>query len=64
MVLKTFLKLSSNENPFGPSGGAKTMIARPHPAPLSSTDHASLRKAITNVWSLPILPDHLRQWVR
>lgn len=48
------LKLSSNENPLGPSGAAKEAYARAvhdlnrYP----STDHAALRQAIAEVWAL------------
>ncbi len=48
------LKLSSNENPFGPPEAAKEAIIRAardvHRYP--STDHASLRTAIAEVWGL------------
>jgi histidinol-phosphate aminotransferase len=48
------LKLSSNENPFGPSPKAQEAIiasaARMHRYP--SVDHSSLRTAISNVFSL------------
>lgn len=48
------LKLSSNENPFGPSDAAKDALVRAshdlHRYP--STDHASLRAAIGDVWGL------------
>ena len=48
------LKLSSNENPFGPSDKAKDAFARSvhqlHRYP--STDHASLRQAIAEVHGL------------
>ena len=46
------LKLSSNENPYGPSDKAKEAFVRAshdlHRYP--STDHAALRGAIGNVW--------------
>ncbi|WP_296420807.1 histidinol-phosphate transaminase [Pseudooctadecabacter sp.] len=48
------LKLSSNENPWGPSEDAKEALVRAslalHRYP--STDHAALRAAIGDVWSL------------
>jgi len=48
------LKLSSNENPLGPSETAKEAFARAahdlHRYP--STDHASLRQAIGEVWKV------------
>lgn len=48
------LKLSSNENPLGPSDAAKEAIRRAahdmHRYP--NTDHASLRAAIGDVWGL------------
>jgi histidinol-phosphate aminotransferase len=48
------LKLSSNENPMGPSPAAKEAFSRAvhelHRYP--SSDHASLRKAIGDVWKL------------
>jgi histidinol-phosphate aminotransferase len=48
------LKLSSNENPLGPSPAAKEAFSRAvhdlHRYP--STDHAALRTAIGEVWSL------------
>jgi len=48
------LKLSSNENPFGPSENAKQAYGRAvhelHRYP--STDHAPLRRAIGDVWSV------------
>ena len=48
------LKLSSNENPFGPSDAAKEAVVRSahdlHRYP--STDHAALRQAIGQVWGL------------
>lgn len=48
------LKLSSNENPLGPSDAAKEAFARAvhtlHRYP--STDHASLRGAIGDVWGV------------
>jgi len=48
------LKLSSNENPLGPSPAAKEAVVRAshdlHRYP--STDHASLREAIGEVWSV------------
>ncbi len=52
--LENVLKLSSNENPFGPSDAAKDAMVRAshtmHRYP--STDHASLRAAIGEVWGL------------
>ncbi len=52
--VENVLKLSSNENPFGPSDAAKEAMVRAshtlHRYP--STDHASLRKAILDVWAL------------
>jgi histidinol-phosphate aminotransferase len=48
------LKLSSNENPLGPSDAAREAFSRAvhdlHRYP--STDHASLRQAIGEVWGL------------
>ena len=48
------LKLSSNENPLGPSAAAKDAVARSvhdmHRYP--TTDHASLRQAIGDTWDL------------
>ena len=48
------LKLSSNENPLGPSDAAKEAVVRAshnlHRYP--STDHAALRKAIGEVWDV------------
>ncbi len=48
------LKLSSNENPMGPSDAAKEAFSRAvhslHRYP--NTDHASLRQAIGDVWSV------------
>ncbi|MGJ8623187.1 MAG: histidinol-phosphate transaminase [Yoonia sp.] len=48
------LKLSSNENPLGPSDAAKEAVVRAardmHRYP--STDHASLRTAIGEVWGV------------
>lgn len=48
------LKLSSNENPLGPSDAAKDAFARGahdlHRYP--STDHAALRNAIADIWSV------------
>jgi len=48
------VKLSSNENPFGPSDQAKLAFARTaetlHRYP--GTDHAALRHAIAEVWGL------------
>ena len=48
------LKLSSNENPLGPSDAAKDAVARAshdlHRYP--STDHAGLRAAIGEVWDV------------
>ena len=53
------LKLSSNENPFGPSDAAKEAVVRSahdlHRYP--STDHAALRQAIGQVWGLD--PDRI-----
>lgn len=48
------LKLSSNENPFGPSPKAKEAFSRAvHDLHLyPSTDHASLRAAIGEVWDV------------
>jgi histidinol-phosphate aminotransferase len=52
--VENVLKLSSNENPFGPSDAAKDALVRAshelHRYP--STDHAPLRKAIGDVWGL------------
>lgn len=52
--VENVLKLSSNENPFGPSEAAKEAVVRAtlkmHRYP--STDHASLRQAIGGVWGL------------
>ncbi|MCL4136666.1 UNVERIFIED_CONTAM: hypothetical protein GTU68_042521 [Idotea baltica] len=52
--IENVLKLSSNENPFGPSDAAKEALVRAshqlHRYP--STDHASLRQAIGDVWGL------------
>lgn len=52
--VENVLKLSSNENPFGPSDAAKDAMVRAshtlHRYP--STDHASLRAAISDVWGL------------
>lgn len=52
--ISNVLKLSSNENPFGASDAAKDAIVRAsheaHRYP--STDHASLRQAIGDVWGL------------
>lgn len=53
------LKLSSNENPLGPSPAAKAAVSAAA-ADLNrypSTDHASLRQAIAKVWSLD--PDRI-----
>lgn len=52
--IENVLKLSSNENPFGASEGAKEALVR---ASLSmhrypSTDHAALRGAIGDVWDV------------
>ena len=52
--IENVLKLSSNENPLGPSEAAKEALVR---ASLSlhrypSTDHSSLRSAIGEVWGL------------
>lgn len=52
--VENVLKLSSNENPFGPSDSAKEALVR---ASLSlhrypSTDHRALRDAIGDVWGL------------
>ena len=48
------LKLSSNENPLGPSDAAREAVVRAshdlHRYP--STDHASLREAIAEVWGV------------
>lgn len=48
------LKLSSNENPLGPSAAAKEAVARSvhdmHRYP--STDHAPLRRAIGDTWNV------------
>lgn len=53
------LKLSSNENPFGPSDAAKEAVVRSshslHRYP--PTDHATLREAIGDVWGLE--PDRI-----
>ena len=52
--VKDILKLSSNENPFGPSDATKDAMVRAshelHRYP--STDHATLREAIGDVWGL------------
>jgi len=52
--VENVLKLSSNENPFGPSDAAKEALVRAshdlHRYP--STDHAPLRAAISDVWGL------------
>lgn len=52
--IENVLKLSSNENPFGPSEAAKTAVTRSahdlHRYP--SPDHAGLRAAIGDVWGL------------
>lgn len=52
--VSNILKLSSNENPLGPSDKAKDAVARAahdlHRYP--STDHASLRAAIGEVWGV------------
>ncbi|WP_281983548.1 histidinol-phosphate transaminase [Thalassorhabdomicrobium marinisediminis] len=52
--VENVLKLSSNENPFGPSDAAKKALERAalglHRYP--STDHAGLRAAIGEVWGL------------
>jgi len=52
--VENVLKLSSNENPFGPSDAAKDAMLRAshtlHRYP--STDHSSLRAAIADVWGL------------
>ena len=52
--ISNVLKLSSNENPFGPSDAAKEAVVRAahglHRYP--STDHASLRQAIGEVWGV------------
>jgi len=52
--MENVLKLSSNENPFGPSDAAKDAMVRAshsmHRYP--STDHAGLRRAIGDVWGL------------
>jgi len=53
------LKLSSNENPLGPSDAAKDAFARAAHAlnRYPSTDHASLRQAIGDIWSVD--PDRI-----
>ena len=52
--IENILKLSSNENPFGPSEAAKDALVRAshglHRYP--STDHGALRAAIGDVWGL------------
>ncbi|SMX36852.1 histidinol-phosphate transaminase [Octadecabacter ascidiaceicola] len=52
--VENILKLSSNENPFGPSDATKDAMVRAshelHRYP--STDHATLRAAIGDVWGL------------
>ena len=52
--ISNVLKLSSNENPLGPSDAAKEAVVRAshdlHRYP--STDHASLREAIAEVWDV------------
>ena len=52
--VENIVKLSSNENPLGPSEAAKDALVRAshslHRYP--STDHASLRDAIGEVWGL------------
>lgn len=52
--ISNVLKLSSNENPFGPSEAAKEAVVRAshelHRYP--STDHSRLRAAIGDVWGL------------
>ena len=57
--IENVLKLSSNENPFGPSDAAKDALVRAshqlHRYP--STDHAPLRQAIGDVWDLD--PDRI-----
>jgi hypothetical protein len=57
------VKLSSNENPFGPSDKAKEAYLRAvhslHRYP--STDHAELRAAIAEVHGLDAGPHHLRR---
>jgi len=57
--VEDILKLSSNENPFGPSEAAKDALMRAslnlHRYP--STDHGSLRDAIGEVWGLD--PDRI-----
>lgn len=57
--IENVLKLSSNENPFGPSEAAKEALVRAshilHRYP--STDHAGLRAAIGDVWGLD--PDRI-----
>lgn len=57
--IENVLKLSSNENPFGPSEAAKEALVRAshdlHRYP--STDHACLRAAIGDVWGLD--PDRI-----
>ena len=56
---ETILKLSSNENPFGPPPAARQAVERAvrdlHRYP--STDHAALRAAIGDVWGLD--PDRI-----
>lgn len=48
------VKLSSNENPFGPSDAAKEAIVRASHAAhrYPSSDHSALRGAIADVWDL------------
>lgn len=52
--ISNVLKLSSNENPLGPSDAAKEAVRRAahdlHRYP--ATDHAALRQAIADVWHL------------
>lgn len=52
--VENVLKLSSNENPFGPCEAAKDAVVRAahtmHRYP--STDHTALRQAIGDVWGL------------
>ena len=59
------VKLSSNENPFGPSEKAREAFLRSahqlHRYP--STDHAGLRAAIAEVHGLDAGADHLRRRV-
>jgi histidinol-phosphate aminotransferase len=52
--VENILKLSSNENPFGPSDATKDAMMRASHAlhRYPSTDHATLRQAIGDVWGL------------